>query len=82
MSRSPVLLVISAHAAGRAEAEAAGAVLGAPPVFRFEPHQPEMCEFTPDVLVDIPAVFDTKLAAMREMGSHERVFPQVAEVLS
>jgi 4-oxalomesaconate hydratase len=43
--------------------------LGAPPVFRFEPHQPEMCEFMPDVLVDITAVFDRKIAAMAAMRS-------------
>jgi 4-oxalomesaconate hydratase len=47
--------------------------LGAPPVFRFEPHQSEMCEFTPDVLVDITAVFDRKLAAMAAMRSQEHL---------
>jgi 4-oxalomesaconate hydratase len=47
--------------------------LGAPPVFRFEPHQPEMCEFTPDVLVDITEVFDRKLQAMQMMGSQEHL---------
>ncbi|MGH3406218.1 MAG: hypothetical protein ACRDRJ_27530 [Streptosporangiaceae bacterium] len=63
---SPTLLVVSAHAAdltlrARMVAQARGhesahPPLGAPPVFRFEPHQPEMREFTPDVLVDISAV--------------------------
>jgi 4-oxalomesaconate hydratase len=47
--------------------------LGAPPVFRFEPHQPEMCGFMPDVLVDITEVFDRKLEAMRAMGSQEHL---------
>jgi 4-oxalomesaconate hydratase len=47
--------------------------LGAPPVFRFEPHQSEMCEFVPDVLVDITAVFDRKLAAMSAMRSQEHL---------
>jgi 4-oxalomesaconate hydratase len=47
--------------------------LGAPPVFRFEPHQPEMCEFMPDVLVDITEVFDRKVEAMRQMGSQEHL---------
>ena len=46
---------------------------GAPPVFRFEPHQPEMCEFMPDVLVDITPVFDQKIAAMATMGSQEHL---------
>jgi 4-oxalomesaconate hydratase len=53
--------------------ESAHPPLGAPPVFRFEPHQPEICQFMPDVLVDISAVFATKLAAMREMGSQDHL---------
>ncbi|HUD37034.1 MAG TPA: PIG-L deacetylase family protein [Streptosporangiaceae bacterium] len=47
--------------------------LGAPPVFRFEPHQPEMCGFKPDVLVDITPVFDRKIAAMAHMRSQEHL---------
>ncbi|WP_329267504.1 PIG-L deacetylase family protein [Streptomyces sp. NBC_01451] len=43
---------------------APGEVLGAPPVFFFEPHQPEMCDFVPQVLLDITEVFDTKRKAM------------------
>jgi 4-oxalomesaconate hydratase len=43
--------------------------LGAPPVFRFEPHQPEMSEFTPDVFVDITAVFERKREAMAQLGT-------------
>ena len=42
-------------------------------MFRFEPHQPEMCEFKPDVLVDITPVFDRKTAAMAAMGSQEHL---------
>lgn len=53
--------------------ESAYPPLGAPPVFRFEPHQPEMCAFTPDVLVDITAVFDQKVAAMGQMGSQDHL---------
>jgi 4-oxalomesaconate hydratase len=59
-----------AQALGR---ESAHPPLGAPPVFRFEPHQPEMCGFRPDVLVDISAVFDRKLAAMAAMRSQEHL---------
>ena len=59
-----------AQALGR---ESAYPPLGAPPVFRFEPHQPEMCEFRPDVLVDITAVFGRKEAAMAAMGSQEHL---------
>jgi 4-oxalomesaconate hydratase len=59
-----------AQAQGRASAHPP---LGAPPVCRFEPHQPELCEFTPDVLVDITPVFDLKLAAMAAMRSQEQL---------
>lgn len=47
--------------------------LGAPAVFRFEPHQPEMCEFRPDVLVDITAAMERKVEAMAAMGSQEHL---------
>jgi 4-oxalomesaconate hydratase len=38
-----------------------------PQLFLFEPHQPELCNFTPTVHVDITSVWDRKLAAMAEM---------------
>ena len=38
-----------------------------PELFLFEPHQPELCNFTPNTFVDITAVMDRKLAAMEEM---------------
>jgi 4-oxalomesaconate hydratase len=44
--------------------DAPGEPLGAPPVFFFEPHQPEQCDFRPNVLLDITSVFDTKRRAM------------------
>jgi 4-oxalomesaconate hydratase len=44
--------------------EAPGEPLGAPPVFLFEPHQPEQCDFKPQVLLDITEVFEVKQAAM------------------
>jgi 4-oxalomesaconate hydratase len=46
-----------------------GEVIGAPPVFCFEPHQPEVCDFRPDVLLDITPVWEQKLAAMRSLGA-------------
>jgi 4-oxalomesaconate hydratase len=68
-----------AQAPGR---ESAHPPLGAPPVFRFEPHQPEMCGFRPDVLVDITAVFHRKTAAMAAMRSQQdlvRYYTAMAE---
>ncbi|QTX03819.1 PIG-L deacetylase family protein [Agromyces archimandritae] len=46
-----------------------GEVIGAPPVFCFEPHQSEVCGFTPDVLLDITEVWDRKVAAMNALGA-------------
>jgi len=44
-----------------------GPALGAPPVFMFEPHQPEQCGFKPEILLDVTPVWDKKLAAMESM---------------
>ncbi|MGE0359826.1 MAG: PIG-L deacetylase family protein [Vicinamibacterales bacterium] len=44
-----------------------GAPLGAPPVYLFEPHQPEQCGFTPQVLLDVTAAWDRKQQAMASM---------------
>src|SRR5262245_43069148 len=43
--------------------------LGAPPVFFFEPHQTEMCQFKPDLILDITPVFETKRRAMECMDA-------------
>ena len=43
------------------------ATISPPELFLFEPHQPELCNFTPTTFVDITSVFDKKLAAMEEM---------------
>lgn len=49
-------------------------VLGAPPVFLFEPHQPEQCEFKPEVLLDITPVWPKKYAAFKEMAAQEHLW--------
>ena len=64
-----------AHAAVvRARSLAAGAgvrsafkIVRPPELFLFEPHQPELCNFTPTVFVDITPVIEQKRAAMAEM---------------
>jgi 4-oxalomesaconate hydratase len=48
--------------------------LGAPPVFMFEPHQPEQCEFKPQVLLDITPVFERKRKAMEAMEAQEHLW--------
>jgi 4-oxalomesaconate hydratase len=54
--------------------DAPGEPLGAPPVFFFEPHQPEQCDFKPDVLLDITTVFDTKRKAMECLPAQQHMW--------
>src|SRR3954470_17680036 len=42
-----------------------------PQLFLFEPHQPELCNFTPTTFVDITSVWEQKLAAMAEMKAQQ-----------
>jgi 4-oxalomesaconate hydratase len=42
-----------------------------PMLFLFEPHQPELCNFTPTTFVDITPVMEQKLAAMAEMKAQQ-----------
>ncbi len=65
-------------AVDRARSLAAGAgvssaftTVAPPQLFLFEPHQPELCHFTPTVHVDITAVWERKLAAMAEMHAQQ-----------
>jgi 4-oxalomesaconate hydratase len=58
----------------RARALAAGAgvtsafeIVDPPELLLFEPHQPELCNFTPTTFVDITPVIERKRAAMAEM---------------
>ena len=62
---------IYAQAAGY---PADGKPLGAPPVFLFEPHQPEQCGFKPEVLLDITPVFERKRKAMEAMEAQEHLW--------
>ena len=45
----------------------------APPVFLFEPHQPEMCDFKPQVLMDVTPVWEKKRQAMESMAAQEHL---------
>jgi 4-oxalomesaconate hydratase len=69
---------IAYAAVNRARGLAAGAGVSSafktitPPVFYlFEPHQPELCNFTPNTFVDITSVIDAKLKAMEEMNAQK-----------
>lgn len=61
-------------------ADAPGDVLGAPPVFCFEPHQPEQCGFVPNVLLDITPVWERKLEAMRILGAQGHLVSYYTEL--
>ena len=47
------------------------ATVAPPALFLFEPHQPELCNFTPTTFVDITSVIDKKKAAMAEMKAQQ-----------
>jgi 4-oxalomesaconate hydratase len=65
---------VAFHAVERARALAAGAgvasafeTVSPPELLLFEPHQPELCNFTPTTFLDITPVMDDKRKAMAEM---------------
>ena len=65
---------VAHHAVDRARGLAAGAgvpsafgTIAPPALYLFEPHQPELCNFRPDVHVDITSVWERKTRAMGEM---------------
>ena len=47
------------------------ATVAPPALFLFEPHQPELCNFTPTTFVDITSVIEKKKAAMAEMKAQQ-----------
>ncbi|HKX75350.1 MAG TPA: PIG-L deacetylase family protein [Acidimicrobiia bacterium] len=55
-------------------------VIGAPPVFLFEPHQTEYSGFLPDVLLDITEVWDRKLQAMQCLEGQQHLWNYYTEV--
>ena len=55
-------------------------VLGAPPVFLFEPHQTEQCNWKPQVLLDITPVWDRKRRAFELMAAQEYLWEYYTRV--
>jgi len=53
---------------------APGKPLEAPPVFLFEPHQPEQCEWKPQVLLDVTPVWETKHRSMESMEAQTHLW--------
>ena len=69
---------VASVAVDRARSLAAGAgvesgfaTVSPPALFLFEPHQPELCNFTPTTFVDITSVIERKKAAMAEMKAQQ-----------
>ena len=65
---------VAHHVVTRARALAAGAGVASafasikpPQLYLFEPHQPELCNFTPTTFVDITPVWEAKREAMAAM---------------
>jgi 4-oxalomesaconate hydratase len=57
-----------------------GGVLGAPPVFLFEPHQPEQCNWKPQAYLDITPVWEKKRAAFELMAAQEYLWDYYTRV--
>jgi 4-oxalomesaconate hydratase len=55
-------------------------VIGAPPVFLFEPHQTEQCNWKPQVLLDIGEVWETKRKAFELMAAQEHLWEYYTRV--
>ena len=73
---------VAGAAVGRARSLAAGAgvpsafaTVSPPALYAFEPHQSELCGFTPTVFLDITPVWEQKLAAMAEMKAQQYLVP-------
>jgi 4-oxalomesaconate hydratase len=55
-------------------------VIGAPPVFLFEPHQTEQCNWKPQILLDITPVWDKKRQAFELMAAQEYLWEYYTRV--
>jgi 4-oxalomesaconate hydratase len=77
---------VAHRAVDRARSLAAGAgvqsafqTVRPPALFLFEPHQPELCNFTPTTFVDITSVYDRKQEAMGHMKAQAYLQTYYAE---
>ncbi|MCG5242893.1 PIG-L deacetylase family protein [Azospirillum doebereinerae] len=68
---------IVAQAAGH---DPGAKTLGAPPVFLFEPHQPEQCDFKPNVILNIDEVWDIKRQAFEFLPAQRHLWDYYTRV--
>lgn len=52
----------------------------APPVFLFEPHQPEMCNFKPNVILNIDEVWEVKRKAFEVLAAQKHLWDYYTRV--
>jgi 4-oxalomesaconate hydratase len=52
----------------------------APPIFLFEPHQPEQCNFRPNVILNIDDVWDTKRKAFEVLAAQKHLWEYYSRV--
>jgi 4-oxalomesaconate hydratase len=52
----------------------------APPVFLFEPHQPEQCDFKPNVIVNIDEVWELKRKAFEILAAQKHLWEYYTRV--
>ncbi len=52
----------------------------APPVFLFEPHQPEMCNFKPNVILNIDEVWERKVEAFHVLAAQKHLWDYYTRV--
>lgn len=68
---------VLAQAHGR---HGAAAALDAPQVYLFEPHQPEQCNWKPDMILDISDVWETKRRAFESMDAQQHLWEYYTRV--
>jgi 4-oxalomesaconate hydratase len=79
---------VAAHFAQEARviAQAAGhkpdpdRAYAAPPLFLFEPHQPEQCNFKPQVILNIDEVWDQKYKAFQVLAAQKHLWEYYSRV--
>ncbi len=57
-----------------------GLSYAAPPMFLFEPHQPEMCNFMPNVILNIDEVWEVKRKAFEILAAQKHLWDYYTRV--
>ena len=57
-----------------------GRAYAAPPVFLFEPHQPEQCNFRPNVILNIDEVWELKRRAFEVLAAQKHLWEYYSDL--